>query len=192
MCNPFPQSCLSLIILSFLATLIPTTLAASVTVYSGGATTAATSLAPGATYTGLGAYDPTRLTPPTPPSPPATSNSIAPPVSAATASAQGRDVSIPQRGNFLGFSIELSVADVVLGKNGDQLKPQFLNYLANIQTRAGQGAIIRVGGNTQEDATIHANGLSDGLEVDKLKWYIDSNGNNDSVRGQGHPTIEHY
>ena len=102
------------------------------------------------------------------------------PASPEAAQAANFEVGIPQRGNFLGFSIELSVADVIMGKNGEQLKPEFLNYLANIQVRAGQGPLIRVGGNTQEGSTIYANGLADGLELDKIKYLLED-GYNDTV-----------
>ena len=142
---------------------------ASVTIYSGVQTATKSTAAPGASYTGLGAYDPTTLTPPPPPNPAITGVSLNVPNSPAAAMSSNFSVSIPQRGNFLGFSIELSVADVIMGKSGEQLKPQFLNYMANVQARAGQGPVIRVGGNTQEDSTIFADGLPNGTELVKIK-----------------------
>jgi hypothetical protein len=104
----------------------------AITLYNGVTTSATTSTTTAAnvTYTGLPAYDPTVLTPPAAPSPPVTSGSVAVPSNSAALAAQGLYLSIPQKGNFLGFSIELSVADVTLGKNGKQLKQQFLNYMA--------------------------------------------------------------
>ncbi|CAD6588899.1 MAG: hypothetical protein TREMPRED_005197, partial [Tremellales sp. Tagirdzhanova-0007] len=181
--RPYPHSKLNTkqwlrsslpIVLVILTTFIPAVSAAasvaSVTIYTGSAIrTTSTTAVPGASYTGLGAYDPTTLTPPSPPSPAITGVSLNVPNSPTAAMSSNFSVSIPQRGNFLGFSIELSVADVVLGKSGEQLKPQFLNYMANIKTRAGQGPVIRVGGNTQEGSTIFADGLPDGLELDKIK-----------------------
>lgn len=152
----------------FLAIALQTMSVAAVTVYTGSASSTITSLAPGATFSGYGAYDPTTLTPPAPPNPAITGASIAVPASPETAQASNYNISQTQSGNFLGFSIELSVSDVVLGKSGTQLKPEFLNYMANIQARAGQGPIIRVGGNTQEGSTIFADGLADGLELDKI------------------------
>lgn len=169
------------------ASLLPSTSAAGVTVYTSSSTshshevsTTITSLAAGATYSGLGAYDPLRLTPPAAPSPATTAFTMQVPASPEAAQAANFEVGIPQRGNFLGFSIELSVADVIMGKNGEQLKPEFLNYLANIQVRAGQGPLIRVGGNTQEGSTIYANGLADGLELDKIKYLLED-GYNDTL-----------
>ena len=64
----------------------------------------------------------------------------------------------------MGFSIELSVANQVLGQTGGTLKPQFLNYLANIEQRAGQGPIVRIGGNTQDSSTL----FLDQFEGDKI------------------------
>lgn len=108
---------------------LPSGAQAAVTVYTGKPTGVAPSQ-PSASYTGLPAYDPTRLTPPSPPSPPINSGNVALPANSAAAAAQGLPLSIPQKGNFLGFSIELSVADTLLGSSGRNLKPQFLNYLA--------------------------------------------------------------
>ena len=70
----------------------------------------ATSTAPGAaaTYTGAAAYDPRVLTPPAPPSPPITTTF---PVQL---SAGGMpNLSIPLSGSFMGFSIEMSVAQQI-------------------------------------------------------------------------------
>jgi hypothetical protein len=118
-------------------------------------------------YTNLPAYDALRLQPPQPISPPLTSYSLALPAAAALPA--DRPLSIPIRGNLLGFSIELSVADTILGVNGKILKPQFLNYLANIRNRAGVGAQVRVGGNSQEGSTMYENGLEDGKTIEKIK-----------------------
>jgi hypothetical protein len=157
---------------------LPFTLSQSLTLYTAESKTpTTTSLAPGQSYTGLPAYDPTTLTPPTPPSPPVTSYSISLPADAATLQNDGYSLSIPQKGNFLGFSIELSVADVVLGKSPTTLKVPFLNYMANIQNRAGQGPIVRVGGNTQDSSTIFAGGLPDDAEIQKVKSPKDQYGN---------------
>ncbi|KAF8316072.1 hypothetical protein DL93DRAFT_2193867 [Clavulina sp. PMI_390] len=59
-------------------------------------------------------------------------------------------LSIPQKGNFMGWSIELSVANQFLARNSTRLHVPFLNYINNIKARAGAGPTIRVGGNTQE------------------------------------------
>lgn len=39
------------------------------------------------------------------------------------------------------------------------IHPQILNYLANIKTRAGQGALVRVGGNSQEGSSLWVGGF---------------------------------
>jgi hypothetical protein len=115
--------------------------------------------------------------------------------------ATGAELSIKQRGNFLGFSIELSVANTIsafrrassngrqlwpclrfksltrprpchapppVGSSATNLKVPFLNYLANIRTRAGQGAIVRVGGNSQEGSTLFLEGMTN-IMIDKIK-----------------------
>ncbi|EIW72362.1 hypothetical protein TREMEDRAFT_41693 [Tremella mesenterica DSM 1558] len=158
---------LSLLYLALLPTIIVTTANPDVTVYTGQAT-ATTSAAADSTYTGLPAYDPTVLTPPPAPQPPINSYTLALPASAADLGSN-YSLSIPQKGNFLGFSIELSVANTVLGEKGNELKVPFLNYMANIRDRAGAGPIIRVGGNSQEGSTIFADGLEDGESLDKIK-----------------------
>lgn len=60
-------------------------------------------------------------------------------------------LSIKQNGNFMGFSIELSVAQTTLGRNSTHLQVPFLNYMANIRARGGSVS-IRVGGNSQDQA----------------------------------------
>ncbi|KAJ7766589.1 glycoside hydrolase family 79 protein, partial [Mycena olivaceomarginata] len=81
----------------------------------------------GCEYTGVAAYNPTSLSPPPLPSP---TNSGTP------------NLSIMQKGSFIGFSIEMSVTNQVLGKNSTL-----------IQQRAGS-VMVRVGGNTQESAKL--------------------------------------
>ncbi|CAK9784638.1 hypothetical protein CC85DRAFT_325945 [Cutaneotrichosporon oleaginosum] len=122
--------------------------------------------APPPVYTGLRAYDPTRLVPPPPPQPPTTQVTIGIPNSPNT---QGYPLSIKQRGNFLGFSIELSIATSVMGLSPQRIKPSFLNYMANIRNRAGVGPIIRVGGNTQDRSSLFVNGLPEGGSLQKVK-----------------------
>ncbi|TYJ52266.1 hypothetical protein B9479_007140 [Cryptococcus floricola] len=142
----------------------------AVTLYTGASTTAtATSLAAGETYTGLAAYDPTRLTAPTPPSPAVTSITMSIPSNGDGVVAENLALSIPQKGNFLGFSIELSVATSIMGARSGTLKVPFLNFMANIQNRAGVGAIVRVGGNSQEGSTIFVDGLDEGAAMEKIK-----------------------
>ncbi|KJA24887.1 glycoside hydrolase family 79 protein [Hypholoma sublateritium FD-334 SS-4] len=105
-----------------------------------------------ATQTTLAAYDRTELTPPALPSPNPGANAYTLSLEKSAASVQG--LSIPHvGGGFWGFSIEMSVVSQVLGKNSTFLQVPFLNLLANIQERAGS-VLIRIGGNTQEFATL--------------------------------------
>ncbi|BEJ16941.1 hypothetical protein CspHIS471_0603420 [Cutaneotrichosporon sp. HIS471] len=117
-------------------------------------------------YTGLAAYDPTRLIPPLPRLPPTTEVKVGIPVSPNT---QGYPLSKMQRGNFLGFSIELSIVPAIMGVSPTRLKPVFLNYMANIRNRAGAGPVIRVGGNTQEKSTLVTDGFPEGGTLQKIK-----------------------
>jgi hypothetical protein len=80
-------------------------LVAGVTVYNPTATT--TAAAADATYTGAAAYDTTVLTPPAPP----TDLSKDFPVQLFSGGMNG--LSIKQKGSFMGFSVELSVADQI-------------------------------------------------------------------------------
>lgn len=114
-----------------------------------------------------------RLNPPPPPQPPTTALDLVIP---ADPNAAGFPLSIPQKGNFLGFSIELSVATTLLGDSPTNLKPTFLNYLANIQTRIGEGALIRVGGNTQDSSTLFVDGLPGGASVSKISSLAEEDG----------------
>lgn len=60
---------------------------------------------------------------------------------------------IPVKADFQGFSIELSVANQVLGNQGNNTNPIFLNLMSNIVSRAGR-VLVRVGGNSQESAAV--------------------------------------
>ncbi|CDO76008.1 hypothetical protein BN946_scf184780.g15 [Trametes cinnabarina] len=68
-------------------------------------------------------------------------------------------LSIQQKGSFMGFSIEMSVVEQIdracslVGKNSTFIQVPFLNLLATLASRAGI-VTIRVGGNTQETATL--------------------------------------
>lgn len=59
--------------------------------------------------------------------------------------------------NMLGISIELSVANNFLGDKLGEPSYILLNYLESLRVRAGQGAILRIGGNTQDTAIYDAN-----------------------------------
>ncbi|ORX37451.1 hypothetical protein BD324DRAFT_451328 [Kockovaella imperatae] len=142
---------------------------ASITVYNTVGTVTQATLAPSATYTGLPAYDPTMLTPPDAPQPPVDAVSVNVPGTADAVQAAGMLLSKEQMGNFVGFSIELSVAPSLFGSYSGILKPEFLNYMANIQVRAGMGPIIRVGGNTQDSSTLYTQGFDNGQDIQKTQ-----------------------
>ncbi|KAF9077358.1 hypothetical protein BDP27DRAFT_1413776 [Rhodocollybia butyracea] len=122
-------------------------------------TPTATSSASAASYTDAAAYNPITLPVPALPDP-------MPPLSLSfnlQANAPGR--SITQSGAFMGFSIEMSVANQVLGKNSSILQVPFLNLLATIQQRSG-AVRVRIGGNSQETAAQVAS-LDDGEVIEK-------------------------
>ncbi|KAF7321151.1 Glyco-hydro-79C domain-containing protein [Mycena chlorophos] len=98
-------------------------------------------------YTGVQAYNPTTLNPPPVPTGVPTSFNVD------LEEGVPAGASIEQTGDFLGFSVEMSVSNQVLGKNSTQLQVPFLNLMANIVQRAGS-VRIRVGGNSQESATL--------------------------------------
>ncbi|KAJ3503353.1 hypothetical protein NLJ89_g8477 [Agrocybe chaxingu] len=114
-----------------------------------------------ARYTGAAAYNPTTLNPPPPPGPDALPTQFAMQFS----NAVPPGASIPQSGAFFGFSIEMSVVNQVLGKNSSFIQVPFLNLMANLQQRSGR-INIRVGGNTQERATLVEN-TTDGRIIEK-------------------------
>jgi hypothetical protein len=58
-------------------------------------------------------FDETVLTAPAPPSPAITQVSLSVPPTEDALVAQGAELGVKQRGNFLGFSVELSVADQI-------------------------------------------------------------------------------
>ncbi|KAJ7476226.1 hypothetical protein FB451DRAFT_269669 [Mycena latifolia] len=135
---------------------------ASITIYSQEPFqgSSATGTANVALYTGAAAYDPTVLLPPAIPDP-------RPPMefSQQLSSAPPLGVSIPQSGYFYGFSIEFSVINQILGINGSFLQVPFLNLMSLITARGGS-ARVRIGGNTQETATM-VSSLPDGKMMEK-------------------------
>ncbi|OBZ69575.1 Beta-glucuronidase [Grifola frondosa] len=103
--------------------------------------------------TAFSAYNDVVLSPPPLPVPlPPTQFSI----SLANQAVDVSGLSIPQSGSFYGFSIEMSVANQVIGKNSSLLQVPFLNLMAIISERGGS-VRVRVGGNTQETATLVSN-----------------------------------
>ncbi|KAH8977188.1 hypothetical protein EDB86DRAFT_3007728 [Lactarius hatsudake] len=107
-----------------------------------------TASAAAASYTGAAAYDPTVLQAPDPPNPPVPTNQV---VQLYSGGMNG--LSKQQHGAFFGFSVEMSVATHVLGKNSSFVQVPFLNLMANIKQRAGW-VQVRIGGNTQESAEL--------------------------------------
>ncbi|RPD77290.1 hypothetical protein L226DRAFT_505448 [Lentinus tigrinus ALCF2SS1-7] len=98
----------------------------------------------------LNAYNDVILQAPALPNPmPSTSFTIG----VANGAAGMSGLSIPQKGNFYGFSIEMSVVEQVLGVNASFIQVPFLNLLATLADRGGS-VRIRVGGNTQEAAAL--------------------------------------
>lgn len=107
-------------------------------------------------YTGPAAFNPVVLAPPALPNPlpPSTFN-------IQLAAAEENLFSIPgqtnglsiEHSNFIGFSIEMSVVDQVIGINGSFLFPPFLNLMALMVERSA-AISVRVGGNTQEQAVV--------------------------------------
>ncbi|KAH9851266.1 glycoside hydrolase family 79 protein [Lenzites betulinus] len=115
-------------------------------------------------YTEPAAYNNIYMLPPPIPSPaPATQFAIGVPTSAQLMTG----LSIPQKGTFFGFSIEMSVANQLIGTNGTTLHPEFLNLMNIVADRAG-AVHIRVGGNTQETAFL-VESLPDGKMIEKDK-----------------------
>ncbi|KDR78253.1 hypothetical protein GALMADRAFT_119254 [Galerina marginata CBS 339.88] len=102
-----------------------------------------------ANYTGPAAYSPVVLNAPPPPGPSAFPTQFPLTLTKAVPA----NASIPQNGSFFGFSVEMSVVNQVLGKNASVLQVPFLNLMANLQQRCGR-INVRVGGNTQETATL--------------------------------------
>ncbi|KAF8596582.1 hypothetical protein BDV93DRAFT_542700 [Ceratobasidium sp. AG-I] len=131
-----------------------------VTVYNPTGTT--TSNAAAATYTGAAAYDTTVLNAPAAPA------DLVKDFNLQLFSGGMDGLSIKQKGSFLGFSIELSVADQILGKNSSHLQVPFLNYMSNIKARAGKVS-IRVGGNTQETSVLIPEGFNTGYVIQKTR-----------------------
>jgi len=134
-------------ILSFLPlfTLLPHALAVTVyTTYSSAATPSAIPCI------GAAPCDGNVLTPIHNPSPGAQSI----PVQLLTGGMAG--MGIPVSADFQGFSIEISVANQLVGNQGNDTNVIFLNLMSNMVSRAGR-VLVRLGGNSQEDATVVPN-----------------------------------
>ncbi|KAF7325829.1 Glyco-hydro-79C domain-containing protein [Mycena kentingensis (nom. inval.)] len=134
--------------LSLFALLLAPCTTAEITVYhdhqASFQTTSVSGAAP-SEYTGLAAYSPTLLNRPELPNP-----GIQTTLQVALQNSP-LGLSVKQEGSFVGFSVEMSVSNQVLGKNSSLIQVPFLNLMANIQQRAGY-VRVRVGGNSQESA----------------------------------------
>ncbi|KAH9914074.1 uncharacterized protein BXZ73DRAFT_81750 [Epithele typhae] len=97
-----------------------------------------------------GAYNSVQLKVP-PAAVPAPATSFALALHAAAGSVPG--IGPATRGDLLGFSVEMSVVGSVVGRNSSLLQVPFLNLLASVANRGG-GVRVRLGGNTQEYATL--------------------------------------
>ncbi|KAJ2932239.1 hypothetical protein H1R20_g4863, partial [Candolleomyces eurysporus] len=141
----------SALIASLLTVLTLTSTSLGVTIYGQLPLGQTQTEGPWATTTALAAYNDTRLIPPAVPNPAINRNFA---VQLQRDAAQVPGLSLPHVGpSFYGFSIEMSVITQVLGKNSSFIQVPFLNLMANLQERAG-GVLVRLGGNTQEFATM--------------------------------------
>ncbi|KAG8689717.1 hypothetical protein FRC11_001002 [Ceratobasidium sp. 423] len=122
-----------------------------------GAHATTTTSADAASYTGSAAYDPTVLVPPAPP------EQFNRDFVVLLGQGDPPGLSIPIAGSYLGFSIELSVANRAIGANSSVLAVPFLNHIVNVANRAG-AVRVRVGGNTtaQERAILRPEGFPEG------------------------------
>ncbi|KAG8895879.1 hypothetical protein FRC01_012152, partial [Tulasnella sp. 417] len=82
-------------------------------------------------------------------------------------------MSNPVSGALLGFSIELSVAAMLMGEKPAVIRPEFLNYCALLEARGGS-VTIRVGGNSQDKATLNMDGNPNGHTIQKYQGNDDS------------------
>ncbi|KAG6827199.1 hypothetical protein H0H92_012826 [Tricholoma furcatifolium] len=134
----------------------PTLVSSTITVYPTATTVTATATT--GNYTGAAAYDPTILSPPPVPSGLNTAFTIQ------LETDTTANLSLVQNGSLIGFSVEMSVTNQV----------PFLNLMANIAERSGR-VNIRVGGNTEDTATLVAS-TPDGKMLEK------------NITGESNPT----
>ncbi|KZP13253.1 glycoside hydrolase family 79 protein [Athelia psychrophila] len=161
---PRPALLLATVLLALGISRTGTHVHASVTVYSQAPFKGSTSTAPVTSASAVpNAYnDPNQLTAPALPSSlPATSFNL----QLAANNGSVAALSIPIPGSFYGFSVEMSVSNQILGKNASLLQVPFLNLMSLLKARGG-GVHIRVGGNTQETATMVAS-LPNGTILEK-------------------------
>ncbi|KAJ7158215.1 glycoside hydrolase family 79 protein [Mycena crocata] len=116
------------------------------------------------TATRPAAYNDSTLIPPPIPNPPIGTDFT---LTLQASSAGVSPLSIPIKGTFYGFSVEMSVVSQLFGKNSSHISPIFLNLMANIVARAG-AVHVRTGGNTQEYA-FYVDELPFGASIGKQK-----------------------
>ncbi|KAI5118878.1 hypothetical protein M0805_003553 [Coniferiporia weirii] len=75
-------------------------------------------------------------------------------------------LSIGLTGHFFGFSLELSVANQLMGDSGSEIDPIFLNLMSTVISRS-KNLILRVGGNSQEQSVLIPGGLEGGAMIEK-------------------------
>ncbi|OCH92577.1 hypothetical protein OBBRIDRAFT_886183 [Obba rivulosa] len=120
-------------------------------------TAAGTAVYDPATFGGPAAFNPIILAPPPPPLPSAVPTDVLLQLPNNASQAKELTLSTAHTGPFLGFSIEMSVVNQIIGINSTYLQVPFLNLMSLVAERAG-GVHVRVGGNTQENATFIPNG----------------------------------
>ncbi|KAJ3856578.1 glycoside hydrolase family 79 protein [Lentinula lateritia] len=132
-------------------------ISAAVTIYyAPGQNPFSTTSADASSYTGAAAYNPTTIDPPALPDPlPSLSLDF-------NIQSNPTGLSITQSGAFMGFSVEMSVANQICESI---LQVPFLNLLATIAQRAG-AVRVRVGGNSQDTAS-EVSTLDDGKVLEK-------------------------
>ncbi|KAH8804201.1 glycoside hydrolase family 79 protein [Flagelloscypha sp. PMI_526] len=128
---------------------------------------------PQATMVATGAHNTTGPQPPPLPNP---MPNLAPFIQLNKAPPAGVSIKLPSA--FLGFSIEISVANQVLGHNSSLIEPTMLNLLHNIAQRSGT-VNVRVGGNTQDHATVDEAGTHPELDR-KILWKDHANANSNN------------
>ncbi|KAG8936126.1 hypothetical protein FRC03_011160 [Tulasnella sp. 419] len=105
-------------------------------------------IGPGLQATAFPAFDPIQHTAPAAPVPPMPTG-----VTLALATGEVPGLSKKMRSDYVGISIELSIANRILGRNATWLNPEFLNHLQNLRARSGSVS-VRLGGNSQEKGTL--------------------------------------
>ncbi|EJD36492.1 glycoside hydrolase family 79 protein [Auricularia subglabra TFB-10046 SS5] len=118
----------------------------------------------GGPYEGWQAYDPTPLQDPPLPGADQPLNLNFQVTLDTSGQAQGAGIEL--EGSYMGISIEMSLAEAIIGPNATWLRPQFLNLMSMLKERGGP-PVLRLGGNTQEKAEL-VDSLPGGASLGKL------------------------